>query len=145
MRLELVRLPDALNGGFAHPLGFGHGPTTPMRAGGRLGLQGGRDNGRNLFGRDGAFAPPPRRHLPQRLGALFEETPAPQGHRLGIGPQTRRDGLVLLALGGRQNNAAAERNLLRGAMGANPALELQLIGFTQSYGRRMPWHGRNLA
>ena len=74
--------------------------------------------------------PPPRRHLPQRLGALLEETPPPQGHRLGIGSQTRRDGLVLLALRGRQNNAAAERNLLRGAMGANPALQLQLIGCT---------------
>ena len=48
MGLEMVGMPDVVDGGLADSLVFGHGAATPMRHSFGLGLQGGIDNGGDL-------------------------------------------------------------------------------------------------
>jgi hypothetical protein len=104
MRLEMVTLPDVVDGRLAHPLGFGELPTTPLRHAFRLGTQRRRHDRRDLAPPVAWFAAPPRGHFPHTVQPLLGKALTPQRHRLAIHRQPAGDRAVRLAFGRRQHD-----------------------------------------
>ena len=71
MGLEMVGLPDVVDGGLADSLVFGHGAATPMGHSLGLGLQGGLDNGADLVAVIVGLAPASGGDFPESVESLL--------------------------------------------------------------------------
>src|SRR5258706_5357902 len=124
MRLDIVAAPDVADRRLADSLLHRHRATTPMRAPFRLGVQGGVDHcldaGRIVSG----FPAPTGRDLPESWQALGAKPLAPQTNRLAVDAILGSDHNLRLALSDGQNDAAAERHLLRRTQDHHPLFQL---------------------
>ena len=77
MRLQIVGLPDIVDGGLADTLTLGHRPATPMRHSCRFGLQSRLHYGGDLVNVIDRLASATWGDLPQSLQALFGKPRAP--------------------------------------------------------------------
>jgi hypothetical protein len=114
--------------GLTHALTLGHRAATPMRHAFGLGLQGCIHNGSDLVRVVVRFASAPRGNLPYSVQALFEEALAPQDDGLAVDGQLPSDGYVGLPVRSGQHDSAAQGDLLRGAVGRRPLLDLLPFG-----------------
>ncbi len=78
MGLQVVSLPDGVDGGLAHPLTLGQRPATPMCHPVRLGAQGRLHNSRDLFDGIDGLASASGSNLSQTIQSLFSKSLAPQ-------------------------------------------------------------------
>ena len=102
-----------------------------MRGSRRAGLQSGVDDLFNLVRVVNWFAPASPCYLPQTVDTFLSKTLSPQGDSLIIYIQIDGDELILPALCGGQNNAAAQCHLLRRAMGRHPLFKFGLVAWAQ--------------
>src|SRR5215469_11332391 len=84
VRFYLMALPDAIDCGFAHPLGFSHSPAAPVSCPRGLGLERRLYNLFNSFYTEGRLTSPSLSHFPQAIGSLINKAFAPQGNSLHI-------------------------------------------------------------
>src|ERR1700687_3974580 len=127
MRLQMVSLPDIVDGGLAHPLGLGEQPTTPLGHALRLGAQRRRHDRRDLAPPVAWLAPPPRGHFPQTVQALLRKALAPQRDRLAIDLTSSGNGIVGLPFSRRKHYPTPQGNLLWGTEGRHPLPQLLFI------------------
>lgn len=81
VRLEVMLLPDTLNRSLAYALGFRHSSGAPMSCSGRLGLQGGFNDGAHLLVRDALDAARTRSIFFDSTDSQSEKALSPQLHR----------------------------------------------------------------
>ena len=107
MRLELMRMPDALNGGVAHPSVLGHGTGQPMR--GLLGgpIDGDVDDALDNLSPVVSFLSPSR-SVDETRQAVLSEASSPFRHRIRAGDHLLGDVTTLQELGGQQNDTCSE-------------------------------------
>ena len=67
--------------------------------------------------------------VPQTVQPLIAEALSPQNHRVSIHRKPFRNGDIGLACSGGQNDSATQSDLLWGAVGCSPLLELLLFDF----------------
>src|ERR1700676_1694392 len=127
MRLQMVSLPDIVDGGLAHPLGLGEQPTTPLGHASRLGAQRRRHDRRDLAPPVAWLAAPARGHFPQTVQALLRKALAPQRDRLAIDLTSSGNGIVGLPFSRRKHNPTPQGNLLWGTEGRHPLPQLLFI------------------
>ena len=137
VRLEMVALPNPLDGRLAHALLFGQAAATPVRGARWPGLQSSVNNGFDLAGCIMRLASASRSNLPKTLGALLTKTTPPQRHGLEVDLQIGGNNFVLPSLGRGQNNLTALNHLLGSAVSADPLLQLLAVGFVQNHGRSL--------
>ena len=113
MRLQAMRLPDAIDGCRAHPLNAGQCTHAPMRRFRRLRVKGGVYNRLFFFPREAPLAPRSRRILQQPFYSGLPKTLAPTQHRRSTGAQFRRQAMVGHPVGRTQHNADAKHDFLR--------------------------------
>ena len=131
MRLQMMALPDIMDGRLAHPLSLGQPSTTPLRHAFRLGGKRRRYDGRDLASPVAWLAAPSRSDFPHSVQTLLGEALAPQRHRLAIDRQTAGDRVVRLAFGRRQHDPTPQRHLLRRTEGRHPLPQLLGICFLE--------------
>ena len=93
----------------------------------RLGLQGGIHNGADLVDVIVGLAPASGGDRPQTVESLLGKPLAPQDDRFAIDGKLLGNGDIGETLARSQHDSAAQRHLLRGAMGADPLLNLLLL------------------
>ena len=123
MRIQPVRIPDALDRRRRESLGLGHRATRPLRRPWRCGLGRRLDDRFDLGGRNLRLSAPTRGDLGQRDRAAFLEAFAPQDHRRARDLELFGDGGVRPALTGEKDDPRAQYHRLRGLKCLDPALE----------------------
>src|ERR1035438_8824959 len=116
--------PDIAHRGLAEPLALGHLSTTPLGHSMGLGLESGGDDGLNFLWPVSRLATPAGRDLPHTLQTVLGETRPPQNDRGATDLEIGSNLWVGLTLGRRQNDAAAQCDLLRGSLCVHPAQKL---------------------
>ena len=132
MWLQLVGAPDIVDGGLADALALCHGSATPVRHPRWFGLQSRFYNGSDLVYFVARFPSPARSNVPQTVQPLLAKALSPQNHRIAVHRKMLCNSDIGLALSYGQHDTAAQRHLLRSAVGPNPLLDL------------LPLHGRKL-
>ena len=132
MRLELMFLPDPLNGVLTDALCQCQGPTAPVRGPRRLGLQGGGHDVRHGRRAIPGLAPASGRNLPNTTNALFAHPSPPQCRRAPLHLQGLGDLPIRLTLASSQNNPRAEHHLLRCRTSTNPLFQTNSFGFREN-------------
>src|ERR1700687_487445 len=127
MRLQMVSLPDIVDGGLAHPLGLGEQPTTPLGHASRLAAQRRRHDRRDLAPPVAWLAAPARGHFPQTVQPLLRKALAPQRDRLAIDLTSSGNGIVGLPFSRRKHYPTPQGNLLWGTEGRHPLPQLLFI------------------
>src|ERR1700686_2590501 len=140
MRLQMVSLPDIVDGGLAHPLRLGEQPTTPLAHASRLGAQRRRHDRRDLAPPVAWLAAPARGHFPQTVQALLRKALAPQRDRLAIDLTSSGNGIVGLPFSRRKHNPTPQGNLLWGTEGRHPLPQLLFICLFELQRWRRSWH-----
>ena len=97
MRLELVILPDALDGVLADFLSPGQGARAPVGGPFGLGLQGGLYDAGNHLAVEGGLASTTWLDLPDAADTMIQDPPTPQRHGPPLNIQRLGDVLVALA------------------------------------------------
>src|SRR6266700_7899067 len=141
MRLQAMRIPNALHRRGAHILSPRHGAHAPMRGGRRFAMQSCLHDLLNPRGRNRRLASPPGRIFGERRRSTFLETPAPQNHARPTGSQFLSNLAVGLALRSQQHNAHTEGDLLRRVARRHPTGQCAslLLGQLQRF-RHGPHH-----
>lgn len=124
VRLEIVRLPESLDGVLTHPIRLGHEPAAPVRHAFGLGLEGRLNNGLVLGRTVTRLAAPPGGNLPHTADPLAANPLAPQGSGVAVDRVLRRDFQVLHTVCGGQHQPAAQGDLLRRRGRAQPSGKL---------------------
>ncbi len=142
MRLQPMRIPNALHRCVTHALGLRHRPRTPVGGGLRRCLGGRGHHAVDLCGRDGPWAAAARRHGHQGLRAAQGESVAPQQDRRTTNAQLFGDRVVRDSVRGQEDDLAPHGDALRGAVGARPGLqEATILGTNHKLFGPCP-HGR---
>src|SRR5919198_1468020 len=108
MRLEIVALPDVVDGRLTDLLSFGHQPATPVRHSFGLAAQGGIHNRLNLLRSISWFATAPGSYFPQPVQALLLKARTPEHYGLAINIQPCRNLISRLPFGSGQGDTASE-------------------------------------
>ncbi len=90
-------------------------------------MQGGIHNGADLVDVIVGLAPASGGDRPQTVESLLGKPLAPQDDRFAIDGKLLGNGDIGETLARSQHDSAAQRHLLRGAMGADPLLNLLLL------------------
>src|SRR5713226_8150613 len=143
MRLDIVATPDVADGGLADALTGGHQPAAPVGHPLRLGLQRGVHDRFDLGAVIGRLPPATWANLPQTREAVLSESGPPQHHGLAVDGQVGGNRRVRLRGGRCQHDATSQRDLLRGAVGAQPATDLFPVALTEV--ERREWGGHDSA
>ena len=136
MGLQIVRVPDVVDGRLARALTLGHFAATPVRLADGLAPQCGVHNRGDLVETESGFAAPTGSDLPQPIQPLFQKPISPQSNRLAVDRHLFADGYIGLAAGAEGYNPAAQGHLLRCPMGSDPTFNLDLIGRRKGNNRR---------
>src|SRR5437867_3823226 len=124
MGLKIILLPHPVDGARADLLCSRHRPTAPVSRTFWLGLQSGGHYGRHLFLIVQGLATTTGLNFPHSVQALRQEAFAPERRSMAVHTEFIGDFQILLALGSHQQNARAERHLLRSELGSHPTLQL---------------------
>ena len=102
VRLQAVRVPDALDGRAAHASRLGHRATTPVGGARRRLVQRGMYDGLYLLGRDLGFAAAARTHLTHRIQSIGEKPRSLVQHRRPTDAERGRIATIRYAVTGQQ-------------------------------------------
>src|SRR5450631_1583569 len=140
MRLDVMQLPQAVHRVLADPLRLRHEPATPMRHASRLALQRRFNDPASLGLSVVRLASPARRDLPHLPNPPLVNALAPQLHGRPIHFKLLGNRDIVLTRQRSQNNPAAQRHLLRGAVGGLPLLKLRSFSRRQFDRQTYLWH-----
>jgi hypothetical protein len=142
MRLEVVTLPDSLDGGLAEPLGPRQRACAPVRRRGGRGVQCGVNDRADLLHRHPRRAAGPRRILFQPRDAQGQKPFAPQLHRRSGDLQGRGDVLAGDFVGGHRDDLRPDHFPMREASSPGPGIQRGTLVGRQDNGCGGPAHAR---
>src|SRR5215469_1128443 len=112
MRLQVVALPQIVDGRLAHPRLGRHRTATPMRCTCWLGLHRFIEQALDLFCGIGRLASSPRSNIPQTTNTVGGEPLLPKSNGMAIYHQLLSDRSLGVMVGRAQDNTAAKCHLL---------------------------------
>ena len=113
VRLQAVRVPDALDGRAAHPGRLGHRAATPVGGARRRLVQRGMHDGLHLVGGDLRFPAAARTHLTHRIQSIGEKPRSPVQHRRPTDAERGRNATIRHAVTGHQQGLGAGHHAVR--------------------------------
>ena len=140
MRLELVILPDALDGVLADFLSPGQRARAPMGGPCGLGVQGGLDDAGNHLAVEGGLASTTWLDLPDAADTMIHYPTTPQGYGPALDLQRLGDVLVVLAFSCQKTDPRPKHDLLRCGAGPHPLLEAGHFTGSERNQGRFAWH-----
>ena len=140
MRLELVILPDALDGVLADLLSPGQGARAPVGGPLGFGVQGGLDDAGNHLAVEGGLASTAWLDLPDTADTMLHYPTTPQRHGPALDLQRLGDVLVFLAFSRQKGDPRPKHDLLGCGAGPHPLLEAGNFSCNERNQRRLAWH-----